>query len=115
VIPCLCGVAQAAEAISCFLFGNLHPIHSDAFAEIDKVWRCVETRSMACRTQARIQHGADRALAIGSGDMKKTQALMRIPDGSEQTMCIVEAELDSSELGIVQPIQRFLEIHFVPR
>jgi hypothetical protein len=70
---------------------------------------------VTCSTQARIQHGANRTFAIGSGDMDETQTLVRIPDGFEEPKGIFETELDSSELAIVQPIQRLLEIHFVPR
>jgi hypothetical protein len=70
---------------------------------------------VSSRTQAGIQHGADGPLAIGSGDMDETQTLVRIPKGFEEPKGIFETELDSSELAIVQPIQRLLKIHFVPR
>ena len=70
---------------------------------------------MSCRTQAGIQHGADRTFAIRSRYMDETQTLVRIPKGFEEPKGIFETELDSSELAIVQPIQRLLEIHFVPR
>jgi hypothetical protein len=70
---------------------------------------------VSCRTKAGIQHGADGTFAIGSGDMDETQTLVRIPNGFEEPKGIFEPELDSSELAVVQPFQRLLEIHFVPR
>jgi hypothetical protein len=47
--------------------------------------------------------------------MDESQVALGISDPGEEKASILETQLDSCELGAVQPIQRLLISHFAPR
>ena len=71
--------------------------------------------AIAGRLQDAGQHGADRALAVGAGDVDPLEQVLRIPERVQQGVGPLQSELDAEATERGQVVERFLVVHAWPR
>ena len=95
--------------------GNGHAIDPDAFTEPDQVGRGIEPGTPTGGPVDGIEHGADRALAVGAGDVDEAEGILGITGKGGQTARGLQAGLESELAERVQIGQRFFVGHGADR
>ena len=113
--PALAELVEAGQDLRGGIPRNHVPVDKNPFAKVAEVRRCVEPGSEAGCADDGIQHRADRAFAIGPGDMEDPEAVLRISEVIEKPSGVVQPELDAEELRVVEPRQRLVERHFAEK
>jgi hypothetical protein len=88
------------------LGGDGPSVDDEALREIDEMRRRVTGRTVARRAKGGIHHRRDRSLAVGPGDVHRSERAFRTAERVEDGRDVVEAELDAELLQPEQPGER---------
>ncbi len=94
------------------LLRNLPAINPNALAKVDEMRRSVEPGSASPGAEDRIQHRANRSLAVRARYVQKGEAFLRIAQAPKQASNIVEPKLDAELLCRIKPGERLFVGHF---
>src|SRR5438477_6534651 len=95
------------------LFRNHLATYANALTESDEVRGCEQTGAIFLRATDRVDHGADRAFAIGAGDMNDARAGQVDMQLVDQPPDVFQSELDAEALKAVEPGERLPVFHCV--
>ncbi len=113
IVPLARELAQPLDALTHVGLWNRRSIHADALAKRNEMRRSVQTGAKAGGPAKRIEHRADRSLAVGAGNVQKErrEAARRVVEVQlgQQPPHVVEAQLDARELRRVEPAQGIRE------
>ena len=116
VFPIFDQFAEGGEVADGVFFGDFSTGDADAFAEVDEVGGSEESGAAAGGAGHGVDEGADGAFAVGAGDVDDLGALRGEGEVfAKETARVVEAQLDSEELGGVEPVDGFLIGHWCGR
>ena len=94
-----------------FVFGNHLAVDTDSFAKSDKVRGDKKTGPIFLGATDRIDHRADRPLAVGAGHVNNARAAKIDMRLSNQTPNIFQPEFDPEALKAVKPGERLSVLH----
>ena len=86
---------------------------ANAFTKSDEVRGGEQTGAIFLRATDRIDHGANRAFAVGAGDMNDARAGQIDMQLVDQPPDVFQSELDAEALKAVEPGERLPVVHCV--
>ncbi len=84
-------------------------VDDEALGQIDEVRRGIAGRSVAGAAERRVDHGRDRSLAVGAGDVNRPERALRVAEASEQRLYVFETELDP-ELFEAEQVREMVQL-----
>ena len=94
-----------------FVFGNHLAVDADSFAESDEVRGDKKAGPIFFGATDRIDHRADRPLAVGAGHVNNARAAKIDMHLGNQTPNIFQTKLDPEALKAVEPGERLFVLH----
>ncbi|PYJ74016.1 MAG: hypothetical protein DME72_04340, partial [Verrucomicrobia bacterium] len=110
-IPISDEIANCIQAIRDCFFGNHFTIDANSFAERNEVRGGEQAGAIFLRTQDRINHCANGAFPIGSGDVDDPGAAEIDMELGDEPLDIFEPEFNPEALKAVEPGERLSVIH----
>ena len=89
-------------------------VDPDPLVGSDEVRRAEHPAPHAVATEHRLEHGADRALAVGAPDRDPAVVALRVVEALEQRPDVLQAQLHPELLKPVEPFDRFRGHRFLP-
>src|SRR5258708_35671104 len=94
-----------------FIFRDYFAVDADSFAKSDKVRGDKKTGPIFLGAADRIDHRADRALAVGAGDVNNAHVGKIDIQFSDQASDVFQTEFDPEALKAVEPGERLFVLH----
>ena len=110
-IPIADEIANCRQAIGNRVLGNHFAIHTNAFSKSDEVRGREQAAAISLYAQDRIDHRANGAFAIGTGDVNDCAAAKIETQRGEKSFNIFQAELDPEALEAIKPGERLAVVH----
>jgi hypothetical protein len=101
-------LAKTIQPAGDFIGRDHFAVHPNALAVGDEVGGDEKTGAVVRRAANGIDHGADRAFAVGAGHVDDSLIFSRNVQVAEQALDIFEPELDPEALGSVKPGERLV-------
>ena len=107
-IPVSYDLANVGQAICSGFFRNHFTVHTNSLAKGDEVRGGEQTTAIPLRSADRIDHCADRSLAVCAGHVDDAGLTKIDMQRVDETPNVFEAEFDPEALKTVKPGQRRL-------
>ena len=105
-VPIRDQLANVRQSGRDFIFRNHFAVYADSFAKRDQMRGDEEAGPVFLGATDRIDHGADRALAVGAGDVNHPRVRKIDIQLANQPLDIFEAEFNAEALKAVEPGER---------
>ena len=103
--------AQSGETVRDFIRRDHLAVHPNSLAVGDEVRGGEEPGTITVRAADGIDHGADRAFAVGAGNVNDALIFSGDVQLAQRALDILEPELDPKALGSVKPGERLCIVH----